>query len=478
MFVSWNISKNIAYSSDFKYLLNFIAQINGWFLEPSGYNATVILNISDQKNSGLTNHPDNKIRISISKEKVQLYSKLLNCQDTSSPEIEPKSIDYPLIDNFSSKIKKQIIEECRRNNSHFIYKMNWPLGKPLAVSISHDIDLTRQYGPTQFFQSLLEQNFKKSFTLSKKIFVQENRYWNFPALLEFYRKKNWQVTFYFLARSWEKFGYRYNVGSQKFRKLLNTILDQGHEIGLHSSRFAFSHSKRYLWEKIKLEKITGRIVKGVRQHYLRIMFPEGWQFLTEAGFEYDSSCGYNNSIGFRAGTSFPFRVQVPKLSDNFNLYEIPFSIMDYPWVENNLLFDENCARFMNVVKAIQDNKGLLNILWHPHNIVEEKFAVYWDWMLEWLKGQEFYMGTLENILDWWKRKNGVHLEKIGNDKENISFALISRFKLENLVLEIVSNKNLLLKKGEGKLTKSGDSLFRLHISKLNEGTSNFRLTYI
>src|SRR5262249_4175443 len=56
----------------------------------------------------------------------------------------------------------------------------------------------------------------------------------------------------------------------------------------------------------ELTRVTGQITAGVRMHWLYFA-GDSPERLEEAGFDYDSTCGYNDAVGFRAGTSQVFQ---------------------------------------------------------------------------------------------------------------------------------------------------------------------------
>src|SRR5262249_16047713 len=72
----------------------------------------------------------------------------------------------------------------------------------------------------------------------------------------------------------------------------------------------------------ELTQITGRATPGVRMPWLYFEQESPGQ-LEAAGFAYDSTCGYNEAVGYRAGTSQVFRWPSTK-----DLMELPLSIMD------------------------------------------------------------------------------------------------------------------------------------------------------
>ena len=45
-----------------------------------------------------------------------------------------------------------------------------------------------------------------------------------------------------------------------------------------------------------------------RQHYLRWRAPTTWQNWEDAGLDYDSTVGYADHVGFRAGTCYEYPI--------------------------------------------------------------------------------------------------------------------------------------------------------------------------
>ena len=131
----------------------------------------------------------------------------------------------------------------------------------------------------------------------------EKRLWIFDKLALDYQQRNIKATFFFLAKRLENRSYRYNIGTKKYRRLLYDLHNQKHEVALHSSRFAFNKKGRYLKEKRVLEKMLQKAVVGLRQHYIRCLFPEVWRMASKSHLLYDSSLIYRRMSGFRAGTS-------------------------------------------------------------------------------------------------------------------------------------------------------------------------------
>jgi len=366
--------------------------------------------------------------------------KLQECMDTPETYLTDPDNPYGIKAEFDRALN-DLLEEIRRisirNKIPFLRKLPWPQAMPFAVAFTHDVDLTRKYGLKGLLKAIAGGKLKEAFQVSGYLIKQKNPYWTFPELLKFYEDKNWLATFFFLARPREGFSYRYNILTPRFRDLLKEISDRGHEVALHSSLHAFQKPWRINKEKLRLEQALGATVAGVRQHYLRLRFPEAWQFFTENGLLYDSSCGFNERVGFRAGTTFPFQTFNIHAKTHYSLYEIPFSLMDYALFGSGREDSHHLENRLNVlVDEVQNCHGLLNILWHPSNLAEPPFRNAWKILMEQLQPLQFYQDTLKNILEWWQRREAVQIKNWDYSDPEIQFQITAPSPITNLALEL------------------------------------------
>ena len=125
-------------------------------------------------------------------------------------------------------------------------------------------------------------------------------------------------------------------------------------------------------EREAVQSVTGKPEIGVRMHWL-YSNEESPVLLEQAGFSYDSTVGYNQTVGYRAGTTQVFRpLNVERL------LELPMHVMDtalfFPDYMNlkpsqaRVILDDmvaNCVRF----------GGVLTVNWHDRSIAPERL---WD----------------------------------------------------------------------------------------------------
>jgi len=122
----------------------------------------------------------------------------------------------------------------------------------------------------------------------------------------------------------------------------------------------------------QLTAVTGHPSAGVRMHWLYYGADSPRQ-LEAAGFSYDSTWGYNDAIGYRAGTSQSF-----KLPGTQGLMELPLSIMDsalfYP-TRMGLERRDAMQHCLPLIGNAQRFGGTLVINWHDRSLAPERL---WD----------------------------------------------------------------------------------------------------
>ncbi len=160
-------------------------------------------------------------------------------------------------------------------------------------------------------------------------------------------------------------------------KLIETIAEQS-EVGIHPGYASNSHPKKLEIEKNRLEKITKQDCKQSRQHYLMLAFPQTYSALLAAGITHDYTMSYADDVGFRAGTSRPFKWFDLEKNEVTELVIHPFAAMDTtlnkylnlsPAQANDLT-----KELMNEVKKVN---GTFISLWHNETLSETREWIGW-----------------------------------------------------------------------------------------------------
>jgi hypothetical protein len=147
-------------------------------------------------------------------------------------------------------------------------------------------------------------------------------------------------------------------------RLVETLHASGAEIGLHGSYTAADDPAQLADEKAKLEALTGPVT-GHRFHYLRV---DPHRNLVQQPFRYDTTLGFPDALGFRAGIARPFRPWDFDRDAPSEVLEIPLAAMDATLAEERYL-GLSARRAAPRLNALLDwaeaNGGAFAILWHP-----------------------------------------------------------------------------------------------------------------
>jgi hypothetical protein len=162
-------------------------------------------------------------------------------------------------------------------------------------------------------------------------------------------------------------------------RVVETLLGLGAEIGLHASYSAAFDSAQIAAEKGELERL-GAQLSGQRYHYLRVDPHSNLETLDALGFRYDSSLGYAETPGFRAGIAHPFRPWDTSAGRPLELIEIPLAAMDVTFAEPRYLglpVAESERRILRLLDWAAEHGGGFSILWHPDRF-DRATAGGWD----------------------------------------------------------------------------------------------------
>jgi peptidoglycan/xylan/chitin deacetylase (PgdA/CDA1 family) len=168
------------------------------------------------------------------------------------------------------------------------------------------------------------------------------------------------------------------------------VAAQGDEVGLHASYLTSERPELLAAERERLESLTGARVPGMRFHYLRHDTHATLPELERLGFAYDSSQGYGDAIGLRAGLSFPYRPFHLVERRPLDLVELPMAVMDATLAERRFLGltpREGLERTLRLLERVAAIGGTVAILWHTDRFSRE-YARGWDRVyadvLEWV----------------------------------------------------------------------------------------------
>jgi hypothetical protein len=165
-------------------------------------------------------------------------------------------------------------------------------------------------------------------------------------------------------------------------------------MGIHPSYFSFGDPLMLRNEVSEWRSAIGQTPVGGRQHYLRWL-PATWNDWENMGLSYDSSVGYADGIGFRAGTCIPYRPWSLAEDRPLSLLEIPLLVMDGTLVVYmRLKKEEALVQVRDLAERCLMVGGVFTFLCHT------------DWITEPAFGENFYLSLVEAIgmqtrFDWF-----------------------------------------------------------------------------
>ena len=168
----------------------------------------------------------------------------------------------------------------------------------------------------------------------------------------------------------------YDLEDPEIEGLMTAIHSRGHRIGLHPGFETFMDAAKTGDEFERLRRSCDRFgVRqdrwGGRQHYLR-WAPCTWQNWEDAGLDYDSSVGFADHVGFRAGTCREFPVFNLRTEKQLSLREKPLVAMERTLLDPTYmgLSPAECVAKMGTLAATcRRFGGTLSILWHNTSLL-------------------------------------------------------------------------------------------------------------
>lgn len=228
---------------------------------------------------------------------------------------------------------------------------------------------------------------------------------------------------------------RYSVGDIKHE--LERILSRDCEVALHGidAWIDVASGKR---EQEALSSVLGEAAKelGVRMHWL--YFDENSPArLDQAGFSYDSTLGYRETVGFRTGTT-----QAYKPLGTVRLLELPLNIMDtalfYPCYMN--LNEGEAERVVSgLVTKVEQFGGVVTFNWHDRSIASERlWDEFYHKLLGELERRGAWLPTASRAVSWFRKRRSavIKVSPIINGEVRVQARGIARDGLPALRLRI------------------------------------------
>ncbi|MBX3300755.1 MAG: hypothetical protein KF693_00920 [Nitrospira sp.] len=205
-------------------------------------------------------------------------------------------------------------------------------------------------------------------------------------------------------------------GIQDVREDLKAAAAGDSELAIHGID-AWRDTELGREELHQLVSLVGQQNIGVRMHWLYFDH-DSPQKLEKAGFDYDSTYGYNEAVGYRAGTSQPFRPVGCSA-----LIELPMTIMDSALFSSGRL-SLTSMQAMSLCRCIIEHArragGVVVINWHDRSLAPERLLgrFYAELLNEVREGGRVWFAKVKEAVEWFRWRRSIQFSRVrssGND---------------------------------------------------------------
>ena len=283
---------------------------------------------------------------------------------TASVAFRQSFLDRPIVDEYAVILAEWLKVPFPRWKGH---------SRKLSIELSHDIDVIQSFGtPLAGLRKAIDlalmkrQPWDAARTLAQIVGLREK-----SSISKIYHLANlssehhFPSVFNFMAAAPTQWDDGYSLSDPLVRTVIQTLSAEGFEIGFHPSYRTMDNPALLAREKEHFDAVVGPGKHGVRQHYLRFRVPATWRNLEKLGFAYDSTLGFADHEGFRAGTCRRFRPFDVELDRTLDLWEVPLIVMDATLHRyRGLTPVQGKERILELAKRCMSVGGTLTLLWH------------------------------------------------------------------------------------------------------------------
>lgn len=288
-------------------------------------------------------------------------------------------------------LERPIVDEWLHILGQVIQRL-WPQlelkSHKFCIKVSHDVDAPSRYGfssPKAMLRGMAgdiikRRDLKSALTTPFVRLRSQTRlhpldpFNTFDWIMDQSEQNNLTSAFYFICgRTDKQKDADYEPEHPAIRELMRRIYSRGHEIGLHPSYNSFQSPSIIKGEADRLRNIMKQEsiqqdALGGRMHFLRWQHPLTLQAWEDAGMSYDSTLGYADSPGFRAGTCFEYPAFNPITQKVLNVRIRPLIVMDCTVVEQRYLglgyTEEARIKVLGLKEICRKLGGSFTLLWH------------------------------------------------------------------------------------------------------------------
>lgn len=188
---------------------------------------------------------------------------------------------------------------------------------------------------------------------------------------------------------------------------ITRLIASDREVALHGID-AWLDSSAGREELEEVRRLTGVSEVGVRMHWLYYN-ENSPTTLEKAGASYDSTSGYNEAVGYRAGTTQAFK---PLGAER--MLELPLHAMDTALFYLSYLAlspKEASSRLSRIANDAVQYGGCVTVNWHDRSLAPERlWGNCYRQLIENLKRQGAWFATASQAASWFRKRRSARFE--------------------------------------------------------------------
>jgi hypothetical protein len=385
-----------------------------------------------------------------------------------------KVLNLPIINIYESLLLNVMRKISDEKNVPLVRKWFHPDNHLMAVCLTHDVDVLSTVTALDVRRAFARRNIPQTIAgtvlaaicayskfLNRK--TCSHRYsllflplqkvatilmpylpsWNLDEYCAIENSVGARSTYFMLAEPDEETCRKCPIRLPLLKKAAFFVAENNHEIALHGSCRSFDDADQVAAEKKTLDRALGTQTKGVRQHLLKMKPPVTWINQQKVSLIYDASFGFNQLVGYRAGTCFPFNPWDGSNNKKLDILEIPLILQD-----RAILGEGNhwTKKSWNICKKLVDTtyryNGVFTALWHAcvSKLTKSQLIPAYRELAKYASKYDPWFATCESIASWWNLRTRTELIK--NNDSGLKFNAVSPAPFRGFSIELYLPRNL------------------------------------
>lgn len=310
----------------------------------------------------------------------------------------------------------------------------WPKGHKFALCLSHDIDHVTSYAAREHWRSIARSlqpgqwgqaavlrraaialKASAGTLMRRDLLKRPDRIGNFSDWLRIENDLGFKSSLYFFAEQvmpWHHFDCNYVFSDTVFfdgrrttvREMMREIAACGWEISVHGSFSSATEPGVLAYQKSQIEAVIEQQLLTTRQHYLQYDVKITPSIQSAAGFRADGTHGFNDILGARAGTMFPYPMWDGNLGRILPLFEFPLHIQDGPLMRGTHGVDDAVEACLAWIDRAATVGGCLGLLFHPLWLATDRGIAVYKAVLQEAKRRNAWGCSMREALLWWENR--------------------------------------------------------------------------